>query len=188
MGFDTANNRFQLSTDKFGSASTVNFTTLGTDLTTSMGMATGAGAAGSYVGTDVMGSLDKDGAFYTFAGAGQSVKINSFLTGAPKDLAFDVAGTGTGARGTLTFQRGYAAQMTKSITDMLDTKVGTLTAKVTTINKYNTDYADKLKTVEARYAKVLANYTHQFSVVNSTISSMNSLRTSLSSSLKTSTG
>jgi flagellar hook-associated protein 2 len=188
MGFDTANNRFQLSTDKFGSASTVNFTTLGTDLTTSMGMATGAGAAGSYVGTDVMGSLDKNGAFYTFVGTGQSVKINSFLTGAPKDLAFDVAGTGTGARGTLTFQRGYAAQMTKSITDMLDKKVGTLTAKVTTINKYNTDYADKLKTVEARYAKVLANYTHQFSVVNSTISSMNSLRTSLSSSLKTSTG
>jgi flagellar hook-associated protein 2 len=187
MGFDTANNRFQLSTDKFGSASTVNFTTLGTDLTTSMGMATGAGAAGSYVGTDVMGSLEKDGTFYTFAGTGQSVKINSFLTGAPKDLAFDVAGTGTGARGTLTFQRGYAAQMTKSITDMLDTKVGTLTAKVTTINKYNTDYADKLKIVEARYATVLANYTHQFSVVNSTISSMNSLRTSLSSSLKTST-
>jgi flagellar hook-associated protein 2 len=186
MGFDSANNRFQLSSDKFGSESTLNLTSLSAGMQTSMGLATGAGGAGSYAGQDVMGSLEKDGTAYTFAGTGQHVKINSFLTGAPRDLEFDIAGTATGSRGSLTFQRGFGAQMTKSITDMFDAKNGAIGVAVTALGKRDADYTDKLKKVEVSYESALARYTNQFSIVNQTISSMNSLRTSLSASLSSS--
>ncbi len=186
MGFDSANNRFQLSTDKFGSASTINFTSLGSDLTNNMGLATGAGSTGSYAGQDVFGSLEKDGTAYTFTGTGQHVKINSFLSGSPRDLEFDVAGSATGSRGTLTFQRGFAAQMTKSITDMFNSKNGTIGVSVTALGKRDADYTDKLKKVEVSYESALARYSQQFSIVNQTISSMNTLRTSLGASLSSS--
>jgi flagellar hook-associated protein 2 len=184
MGFDSANNRFQLLSDQFGSTSTINMTSANASLVTSMGLVTGAGAAGSYVGQDVLGSLDKDGSSYTFVGKGQSVKISSFLTGSPRDLEFDVAGNATGARGTLDFRRGFASQMTKSITDMFDAKNGAIGSKVANLNKKDTDYTAQLAKVETRYEQLLAQYTKQFSIVNSTISSMNNLKTTLSQTFK----
>lgn len=185
VSFDAANNRFQLATDKFGGASSINFTSLSAGLSSSMGLATGTGATGSYAGQDVVGALEKDGNIYSFVGVGQDVKINSFLPGAPRDLEFSVAGTATGSRGDLTFQRGFAAQLTKSITDMMNTDTGAIGASVTQLAKRDTDYTEKLKEVDARYERALARYTQQFSIVNSTISGLNSLRDSLSSSLST---
>jgi flagellar hook-associated protein 2 len=184
VSFDATNNRYQMSTDKFGSASTVNFTSINAALSDDMGLVTGAGATGSYAGLDVMGSLDKDGSSYTFVGKGQSVKISSFLTGSPRDLEFDVAGNATGARGTLDFRRGFASQMTKSITDMFDAKNGAIGSRVANLNKKDTDYTAQLAKVETRYEQLLAQYTKQFSIVNETISSMNSLKTTLSQTFK----
>jgi flagellar hook-associated protein 2 len=184
VSFDATNNRYQMSTDKFGSASTVNFTSINAALSADMGLVTGAGATGSYAGLDVMGSLDKDGNSYTFVGTGQHVKINSFLTGAPRDLEFDIAGTATGARGTLDFHRGFASQMTKSITDMLEVKNGAIGSKVAALTKKDTDFTAELAKVQTRYEQLLAQYTKQFSIVNSTISSMNNLKTTLSQTFK----
>lgn len=92
VSFDATNNRFQVGTDAFGSTSSINFTSLDTNMANDLGLVTGSGAAGSYAGQDVMGFLEKDGTQYTFVGSGQRVKINSFLTGAPRDLEFDVTG------------------------------------------------------------------------------------------------
>ena len=133
----------------------------------------------------MVGALEKDGNIYSIVGVGQDVKINSFLPGAPRDLEFSVAGTATGSRGDLTFQRGFAAQLTKSITDMMNTDTGAIGASVTQLAKRDTDYTEKLKEVDARYERALARYTQQFSIMNSTISGLNSLRDSLSSSLST---
>lgn len=185
VSFDATNNRFQLATDKFGSASTINFTNVSAGLSTNLGLVSGSGTTGSYAGQDVVGALEKDGNFYSFVGAGQDVKINSFLPGAPKDLEFSIAGTATGSRGDVTFQRGFAAQLTKSITDMLNKDNGAIGASISQLAKRDADYTEKLKEVDARYERALARYTQQFSLVNSTISGLNSLRDSLSSSLAT---
>jgi flagellar hook-associated protein 2 len=184
MSFDSTNNRFQLSTDQFGSTSKINFTSLNASLVTDMGLVTGTGATGSYSGQDVMGSLDQGGNSYTFAGTGQHVKINSFLTGAPRDLEFDIAGTATGARGTLDFERGFAAQMTKSINDMQDSKNGLLGLKMANLKTKDTDYTAQLAKTETRYQQLLTQYTTQFTTVNQTISSLNSLKTTLSQTFK----
>lgn len=184
MGFDSANNRFQLASEQFGSTSSFNFTSVNAALTTSMGLVTGAGATGSYAGQDVMGSLDQGGNSYTFVGTGQHVKIASFLTGSPRDLEFDVAGTSTGARGTLNFQRGFAAQLNKTVSDMMDSTNGLLAVKQTNMKKIDTDYTAQLAKVETHYQQLLARYTTQFTTVNQTISSLNSLKTNLASSLK----
>lgn len=185
VSFDSVNNRFQMTSDKFGSTSTFDFTSISSGLVTSMGLVTGSGATGSYAGQDVIGSLEKDGNFYSFAGSGQDVKINSFLPGAPKDLEFSIAGTATGSRGDVTFQRGFAAQLTKSIADILKSDTGVIGSSLTQLQKRDADYASKLKELDTRYERALARYTQQFSLVNSTISGLNSLRDSLSSSLAT---
>jgi flagellar hook-associated protein 2 len=184
MGFDATNNQFQLSSNQFGSASTFNFTSINAALTTDMGLATGAGATGSYAGQDVMGSLDQNGNSYTFVGTGQHVKINSFLPGAPRDLEFDVAGNATGARGTLDFERGFAAQMSKSVTDMKDPTSGLLGLKVANLTKNDTDYTAQLAKIETHYQQLLAQYTTQFTTVNQTISNLNSLKANLASTFK----
>lgn len=182
MSFDSVNNRFQLSTDQFGSQSTIDFTSLSAGLVSSMGLTIGTGAAGSYAGQDVMGSLTKDGVSYTFLGNGQEVKINSFLPGAPRDLQFKVEGSAIGSRGDLSFQRGFSALMSKSITDMFNAQSGSIGVAVTALDKRDVEYTEKLKQVDTRYEQALARYTQQFSIVNATIANLSSLKASLAAS------
>ncbi|HQR82304.1 MAG TPA: hypothetical protein PK283_05275, partial [Thiotrichales bacterium] len=66
-----------------------------------------------------------------------------------------------------------------------NTENGAIGASITQLGKRDADYTEKLKEVDARYERALARYTQQFSIVNSTISGLNSLRDSLSSSLST---
>lgn len=188
MGFDSVNNRFQVSTDQFGSQATIDFTSISAGLVSAMGLATGAGAAGSYAGQDVMGSLSKDGTSYTFLGNGQEVKINSFLSGAPRDLQFRVEGSAIGNRGELTFQRGFAALMSKSITDMFNAQSGAIGVAVTALDKRDIEFTEKLKQVDIRYEQALARYTQQFSIVNATIANLTALKSSLAASFKAQSG
>ena len=188
MSFDSVNNRFQLSTDKFGSQATIDFTSISAGLMSSMGLATGTGAAGSYGGQDVMGSLSKDGVSYTFLGNGQEVKINSFLPGAPRDLQFKVEGSAIGNRGELTFQRGFAALLSKSITDMFNAQSGSIGVAVTALDKRDIEFTEKLKQVDTRYEQALARYTQQFSIVNATIANLTALKSSLAASFKAQSG
>lgn len=188
MGFDSVNNRFQVSTDQFGSQATIDFTSISAGLMSSMGLATGTGAAGSYGGQDVMGSLSKDGVSYTFLGNGQEVKINSFLPGAPRDLQFKVEGSAIGNRGELTFQRGFAALLSKSITDMFNAQSGSIGVAVTALDKRDIEFTEKLKQVDTRYEQALARYTQQFSIVNATIANLTALKSSLAASFKAQSG
>lgn len=184
VSFDATNNRFQVGTDAFGSTSSINFTSLDTNMANDLGLVTGSGAAGSYAGQDVMGFLEKDGTQYTFVGSGQRVKINSFLTGAPRDLEFDVTGGATGARGTIDFGRGFAAGLDKVITDMMQSDFGLIGNRITSYESQQTKLEEQLKKVNERYETLVQRYSLQFGAVNDLQNQMKGLSTSLAATFK----
>lgn len=180
VAFDSANNRFQMNTDKFGSAMSINFTSVDANMASTLGLTVGSGSAGSMNGQDVAGSLTSAaGTNYTFSGVGERVKINSLLSGSPRDLEFDVLGTTTGARGTIDFYNGFAAKLSKQITDMQKTDIGLLGQPMTSIQSQQTKITEKLAKLDERYQLLLTRYTTQFSEANAVQNQMQSLSASL---------
>lgn len=178
--FDSANNRFQMTTRDYGSNQSINFTSVGSGAAASLGLNTGSGDTGSMSGTDVLGSLtSSSGTNYVFAGVGQDVKISSMLTGAPYGLEFTVGGTTTGSRGTIDFNRGYASAFNLKIANLLDAQNGLLGTTETGITAKQTAIADQLKKLDDRYNSLLDSYTKQFSAANDAQDQMKSLSASL---------
>ena len=180
VAFDSVNNRFQMNTDKFGSAMSISFTSVDTNMAATLGLTTGSGAAGSVSGQDVAGSLTSaSGTNYTFSGTGERVKITSLLSGSPRDLEFDVIGSATGSRGTIDFYNGFAAKLSKQITDMQKTDVGLLGQPMASIETQQTKITEKLAKLDERYQLLLSRYTTQFSEANAVQNQMQSLAASL---------
>lgn len=180
VAFDGVNNRFQMNTDKFGSAMSISFTSVDTNMAATLGLTVGSGAAGSLSGQDVAGSLTSvSGTNYTFSGTGERVKITSLLSGSPRDLEFDVLGSATGSRGSIDFYNGFAAKLSKQITDMQKTDVGLLGQPMTSIQSQQTKITEKLAKLDERYQLLLARYTTQFSEANAVQNQMQNLATSL---------
>ena len=164
----------------------INFNSVATGMLASLGLDTGSGVAGSNAGADVLGSLqDASGRNFVFSGTGQNVQINSLLPGAPRGLAFSVAGAAIGDRGTLDFNRGYASQLNLTINQLLDSKEGLLGTSLNSITQNQTKIADQLKKLDERYQLLVDRYARQFSAANQAMSSMNSLSASLASTFNT---
>lgn len=184
--FDNDNNRFQITTRDYGSKMSINIDSVGSAMASTLGLDTGSGSSGSSGGTDVLGSLkDASGRSFTFSGIGQNVKINSMLAGSPYGLEFSVAGDALGSRGTLDFQRGYAAELNLKINSLLDSKNGLLGSSLNSITKNQAKVADQLKKLDERYQLLVERYTRQFSAANEAVSQMSSLSASLANTFKT---
>jgi len=180
VAFDSVNNRFQMNTESFGSAMSINVTSVDTNMAATLGLAVGSGAAGSVSGQDVAGSLTSStGTNYTFSGMGERVKITSMLAGSPRDLEFDVIGSAIGSRGTIDFYNGFAAKLSKQITDMQKKDVGLLGQPMASIETQQTKITEKLAKLDERYQLLLSRYTTQFSEANAVQNQMQSLAASL---------
>lgn len=88
----------------------------------------------------------------------------------------------------MTFQRGFAALLSKSITDMFNAQSGSIGVAVTALDKRDIEFTEKLKQVDTRYEQALARYTQQFSIVNATIANLTALKSSLAASFKAQSG
>ena len=187
VAFDSVNNRFQMNTNSFGSTMSINFTSVDTNMASTLGLTTGSGATGSVAGQDVAGSLTSStGTNYTFSGVGERVKITSLLSGSPRDLEFDVMGGATGARGSIDFYNGFAAKLSKQITDMQKTDIGLLGQPMTSIQTQQTKITEKLAKLDERYQMLLERYTRQFSEANAVQNQMQSLASSLAAQFNSS--
>jgi flagellar hook-associated protein 2 len=100
-------------------------------------------------------------------------------------LEFSVAGSATGDRGTLDFNRGYASQLNLTINKLLDSKEGLLGTTLNTITQNQTKIADQLKKLDERYQLLVDRYAKQFMAANEAMSRMNSLSASLASTFNT---
>jgi len=177
--YDSTTQAFTINTDKYGSASTLSLDS-GTLLTSGV---TGLAVTAQVAGQDVQGSLDQNGSYYTFVGKGQDVTINSVLAGSPKGLEFNVDGTQTGARGSITFNRGYADKLTKLFSELNDSSTGLIGTRLSNIQDKLDRVKEEQTKVDDRYNKILARYQAQFGALQALLNQMDNTRQSLSSSL-----
>lgn len=181
VSYNDTTNAFDFLTDKYGSVAKIEFTDVGSDLAVQLGLEVKTGTAGKDVAGTLTGStINPDTSLpygYVFLGTGQQVKINSYLSGSPKDLEFDVLGNADGS--TLTVTKGYASGLSSKIDTMLDSKIGLIGNKITNVTKSNTLLGDQLTKVQEKYDALVQKYVYQFGMVNALQSQMTALSDSL---------
>jgi len=148
---------FQVTSDTYGSSSTVSVSTQNTTL----GF---LNTAASIDGTDVSGSIGG------FAATGEG----RFLTGtsAASGLVLEITGSNAGNRGAVTFSRGLASKLNTLLTNFqIDN--GQLTSKTDSIDAQISDIAQERIDLIDRVAKIEDRYRKQFSTLDVLISQIN---------------
>ncbi len=152
-----------ITSNRYGSASTVAVTG---------GSALGGlfGTAASTAGLDVAGTIGG----ITATGVGQLMSANN--------INLTVAGGATGNRGTLTFGRGFANQ----ISSMIDGIVGSgslIAGRIEGINTTIKDIGSRRAALNLRLAETEKRYRDQFTALDSMMARMNSTSTYLTQQL-----
>ncbi len=136
--------RFEITSSRFGSASTVEITGVGAGSLASLGLTVGAGTNG----VDAAGTVNGTQAI----GAGQTLTG----TGDASGLSIDVLGGALGYRGDLSFARGVAAKLDVLINSFLDddsvidSRIGGLNDSISAIGEQRVELDRRLASLEAR--------------------------------------
>lgn len=153
VSFDSANDRLVLSSAKYGSASTVDFTSVDTNTATTMGFSAGVGTAG----VDVAGTINGMAA----TGSGQ------FLTGASgtavEGIKLEVLKGAVG--GTLDFGQGYAYRLNDLAGKMLE-KDGAISSRTDGIDRSIKDLGQRRDALTRRLQDVEERYRAQFTALD----------------------
>jgi flagellar hook-associated protein 2 len=145
-----------ITSNRYGSASAVTLTggSAKTDL---------FGAQTETAGVDVSGSIGgvpATGSGQTLTGAGNAA-----------GLAITVTGGATGARGTISFSRGYAYELDKLVGGMLDTD-SVIDSRVEGLNSSIKDLETRRTAMQARLDQVEQRYRDQFTALDVAMSNM----------------
>lgn len=163
------NGALRVTSNRYGSASTVSVTESGAN------PLFGASPVSSD-GMDAAGTINGEPA----TGNGQTLigKEGSAVDG----LIVSVPGGNLGDRGTITITRGYAPTL-KRLIDGLLSKEGMVASRTEAINNTIKGYDRDLATVEERLAQREARYLAQFQALDSLISNMNATSSFLTQQL-----
>ncbi len=179
--YDAATDGFVITTDKYGSAASIEFTG-GTALTSGV---LGFNAGDKDIGVDVAGQL-KDpvtGNTYTFSGQGQVVTVSDYtLDGLPKGLEFRVEGSATGNRGTLTFNRGYADRLVTAFNTWMDSE-GVVGQKLQNLYDKQAEYEKQQEKIDRRYEMLEMRYRIQFGQLQTVLDGFQQTQSYLSAQL-----
>jgi len=136
---------------------------------------TGGNASADLFGTPVStAGVDTAGTIGGFAAIGTGQNL------AAKGLSVTVSGGSTGARGSLTFTRGIANQLSTLIGNMLD---GSIAARTSGLQQSIKDIASRRDAFEERMTKVESNMRAQFISLDTMLSSMQNTSTFLTQQL-----
>ena len=154
---------------RYGSASFVN--------------ASGTAAAGCFGaapaatnGLDAAGTLDGS----PLTGAGRS--LNGVAGTALEGLQVDVAGGALGARGTVTYQTGFAYRMNDLLKNVLGSD-GAVAARTDGLQKDIGDIAKRRDALSTRLAQVQAQYLAQFNALDTLLSQLGTQSSALAQQL-----
>ena len=179
--YDAGGDNLVITTDKFVSAASIEFTG-GTAVSSGV---LGFAAGDSDTGLDVAGQL-KDpvsGNTYTFAGQGRKVSVSNYaLDGLPKGLEFTVDGTATGSRGTITFNRGYADRIVQAFKQWMSDD-GPVGRKLDNLAKKQKEYEEQQAKIDARYQMLEERYRLQFGRLQAVLDSFKQTQSYLSAQL-----
>jgi flagellar hook-associated protein 2 len=146
-----------ITSDTYGSSSNVT-------LTGGNAVAALFGTVEHTAGVDVAGEIGGT----TATGSGQ------YLTGAgsASGLQLLVSGGVTGARGTISFSSGIAAQLDKAIGSLLDKEEGTITGRENGVNSSIKDIENQRTAINRRLVDVERRYRAQFTALDQMVASM----------------
>ena len=163
VSFDNANSKFLITSDRYGSASNVSVTAVGTNTAATLGLDIGGT---STAGVDVAGTING----YDATGSGQ------YLTGSGNDAAgikLLIDGGALGDRGTISYSQGYAHQIDGFVKQALGA-TGSMTTRTEGLNKSIADIGKQRDALNLRLAALQKRYLAQFNAMDLLISQMNS--------------
>ncbi|GLS06063.1 hypothetical protein GCM10007860_32290 [Chitiniphilus shinanonensis] len=169
VGFDSASQSFQMTSNRYGSASQIQVTSTGAN-DSLFGLKVGLRDTGK----DVEGSIG--GAPAT--GSGQTLTG----TGKAQGLKLTVTGDAAGSYGTLSFSRGFASKLDQALTGLLASD-GTVQARIDGLNRDIDNYDKQAETLNRRLEETEKRYRAQFTALDVQISNMNSTSSYLTQQL-----
>lgn len=155
--YNAGTDSFQIESDSYGSASTVEITAANA----SLGFAAAAGTAG----------LDVAGTIGGIAATGSGQELTG--TGTAEGIKVEIVGGATGARGNVIFSRGAAAKLDDLIGGFLDSSAS-LSSRTTSLTDRLRDLDDDRAKLQARIDAIELRYTKQFSALDALVGSMQS--------------
>ena len=163
VSFDNASAKFRITSNKYGSASTVAITSAGSNTPTTLGLSITSGN----VGVDVAGTINGIQA----SGSGQ------YLTGALGDassgIKIQVMGGELGARETVSYSQGYAHQIDTFVGSAIGAS-GPINARTDGIDKSVADIKDQVTAMNHRLAILQQQYLAQFNAMDTLVAQMRS--------------
>ncbi len=161
---------FVITSNRYGSASTVEFTSVDPNTPTTLGFTAKAGTAG----LDVAGTIGG----YPANGSGQTLTGTAAVDG----VKLDITGGATGDRGTVSVSRGIADQLNALLDSVLsssgaiDASTNGLNSTIADIGKQRDALATRLKALEDRYYA-------QFTALDTLMSNLNATSSFLTQQL-----
>ncbi|WP_028454380.1 flagellar filament capping protein FliD [Chitinilyticum litopenaei] len=161
VAFNASTNKFEFSSNKYGSKSNVQITAVGSTTETSLGLK----VAQSGTGTNVAGTINGENA----KGDGQILTG----TGRTEGLKLTVTGDTPGEYGTIGFSRGFASKLDQTVTGLLGGN-GLLRSRVDGLKRDITNIETQGKTMTRRLEGLEKLYRAQFTALDVQIATMNS--------------
>ncbi len=159
VSYDSTNDRFEFTSDTYGSSSTVEITAIDTNSSADLGLAVASGTDG----VDVAGSIGG----VTATGEGQTLSISN-------GFSIEVLGGVTGDRGSIGFSRGFAESVYDFLEGFLDSTDGSLTIRESGLNDSLEDISDERTALLVRLESVQARLVSQFSALDILVSQFQS--------------
>ncbi len=159
VSYDSGNNRFEFTSNAYGSSSTVEITTIDTNSFADLGLAVASGTDG----VDVAGSIGG----VTATGEGQTLSTSN-------GFSIEVLGGVTGDRGSIGFSRGFAENVSDFLDGFLNSTTGSLTIRESGLNDSLEDISDERAALLSRMEAVQARLVSQFSALDILVSQFQS--------------
>ena len=157
VSFDSANNRFNIESNSYGSQSKLSINSVDTNTAAQLGFSVLSGTDG----VDVAGTIGGLAA----TGSGQTLTGSS---GAATGLKVDITGGATGNRGSLTFTRGIMDELNGLLDAYLD-GTGVLSAKEDGLKVSLDQISDEREALELKLESVEARLIAKFSALDALV-------------------
>jgi flagellar hook-associated protein 2 len=169
--YDSVNNRFDISSKKYGEASNIEFTTIDDTTTTDIGFSLGAGTSG----VDVIGTING------FAATGNGQTLTSDL-GLSKGLSLNINGGLVGSRGSVPFSRGLSSSLEALLTSYLEND-GFISTRENGIKSNIEDISEQRGKLDLKIDSLESRLISQFTALDSLIAKFNNTSSFLTQQL-----
>lgn len=167
VGWNVSTGKFEIASNRYGAASSVEVTSVGSGLATALGISAGVGVSGTATGGTAA------------TGNGQALTATE---GSAIGLKLNIDGTTSGNRGSITFNRGFAYQLDKLLDSMLS-KTGAIASRETGLNANIKTITSDRDTLNRRLVDIEARYRKQYTALDLALSQMKQTSNSLTTQL-----